>query len=436
MDKINDFLDRKIMPYAGKLSGQKHFNAVFSGMSMAMPLIIIGSISLVLGNLPFPNWGETLHNFGQIDEVLGKITKGSFGIMALIVSFGVAYNLAKTYKLPDVSVGVLSLSSFIIITPHILDIEGAAGIDYGKLGSGGLFTAIVLALVSVEIYRIFAKRDWTIKMPETVPTGVSNAFSSILPGFAIIFGWALLDRLVQVIGFGGLHDVVITLIGIPLTRIGGGLGGTIIAVALTSIIWFLGIHGTDLVGAVMYPIWYAMMDANRAAFEAGQAIPNIVSYPFLTNFVWIGGGGATLALALLLVFRGKSQQSKAIGKLSIVPSLFNINEPLMFGVPIVLNPIMIFPFIFVPIINILVVYAVMKAGLVGIPVGINPSWTMPIGFSGAIATNWDLRAVVLQFLVLALDIVLYYPFFKSLDNKQLKEETALENSKQASILSD
>ena len=108
----------------------------------------------------------------------------------------------------------------------------------------------------------------------------------------------------------------------------------------------------------------------------------------------------------------------------------------MFGVPIVLNPIMIFPFIFVPIINILVVYAVMKAGLVGIPVGINPSWTMPIGFSGAIATNWDLRAVVLQFLVLALDIVLYYPFFKSLDNKQLKEETALENSKQASILSD
>ena len=426
MDKISEFLDKRIMPYAGILAGQRHFSAVFLGMSMSMPLIIIGSISLVLGNLPIPNWGETLHNLGGLDKVLRTITNGSFGIMALIVVFGVAYNLSKTYQLPEVSVGVIALSAFIIITPVISNGDGGSGIDFSKLGSGGLFTAIVMGIVTSEIYKIFAVRNWTIKMPDTVPAGVSAAFSSIIPGSTIIFFWALLNMLVQALGFLGLHDVVTTLIGIPLTNIGGGLGGTLIAVALTSMIWFLGIHGTDLVGAVMYPVWYAMMDANRAAFESGQAIPNIVSYPFLTNFVWLGGGGATLALALLLVFLGRSKQSKTIGRLSIVPSIFNINEPLMFGVPIVLNPIMLIPFVCVPLINILVVYSVMNIGLVTPPVGINPSWTMPIGLSGAIATNWDIGAILLQFAVLALDLVLYYPFFRMLDNKQLHEEGLLE----------
>ena len=426
MDKISEFLDKRIMPYAGILAGQRHFSAVFLGMSMSMPLIIIGSISLVLGNLPIPNWGETLHNLGGLDKVLSTITNGSFGIMALIVVFGVAYNLSKTYQLPEVSVGVIALSAFIIITPVISNGDGGSGIDFSKLGSGGLFTAIVMGIVTSEIYKIFAVRNWTIKMPDTVPAGVSAAFSSIIPGSTIIFFWALLNMLVQALGFLGLHDVVTTLIGIPLTNIGGGLGGTLIAVALTSMIWFLGIHGTDLVGAVMYPVWYAMMDANRAAFESGQTIPNIVSYPFLTNFVWLGGGGATLALALLLVFFGRSKQSKTIGRLSIVPSIFNINEPLMFGVPIVLNPIMLIPFVCVPLINILVVYSVMNIGLVTPPVGINPSWTMPIGLSGAIATNWDIGAILLQFAVLALDLVLYYPFFRMLDNKQLHEEGLLE----------
>lgn len=423
MERINMFLDRKIMPYAGKLSGQRHFHAVFTGMIIAMPLIIIGSISLVLANLPIPNWSEWLSMHGSLDSLLSKITSGSFGIMALIVVFGIAHTLALNYKISGVSVGVLALSSFIIVTPSILDAEEASGIPYGRIGSGGLFTAIIIGLITTEIYRVFVKRDWTIKMPDTVPTGVSNAFSSILPGFTILFFWAIADRLLALTGLGGLHDAAATIIGIPLTNLGGGLGGTVISVALVSIIWFLGIHGADLVGAIMYTVWYAQMDANRLAFEAGQELPNIVSYPFLTNFVWLGGGGATLALAILLAFFSKSKQSKAIGKLSIVPSIFNVNEPLMFGLPIVLNPVMLFPYFMVPILNVILCYSVMAIGLVTPPVGINPSWTMPIGLSGAIATNWDFRAIILQFVVLAIDILIYYPFFKTMDRKQLEQET-------------
>ncbi|AMC93095.1 hypothetical protein AOC36_03615 [Erysipelothrix larvae] len=425
MERINTFLEEKILPYAGKLQGQKHFHAVFLGMSMAMPLIIIGSLSMVIGNLPIPNWTETLTKFGNVGGVLSKITNGSFGVMALVVAFGVAYNLAKEYGLPDVSVGIISLSAFIIITPSVLDGEGLSGIDYSKLGSGGLFSAIVLALVSVEIYRFIVKMDWTIKMPETVPSGVSAAFSSIIPGFAILFIWAFLDYFARQTGSQGLHDVVTTLIGIPLTRIGSGLGGTLVAIILSSVFWFLGIHGTDLIGAVMYPIWFSLMDANRLAFEAGKQIPNIISYPFMMNFVWLGGGGATLALAILLAFFSKSKQMKTMGKLSIVPSVFNINEPLMFGVPIVLNPVMLIPYIFVPVINLLVVYTLMNFNLVARPVGINPSWTMPIGLSGAIATNWNIGAILLQFMILALDLCLYYPFFKTMDKKQLADEQKL-----------
>ena len=418
MSSLNGFLDRRIMPYAGKLAGQRHFHAVFNGMAMAMPLIIIGSISLILVNLPFPHWSEWLAAHGNLGDFFNAITNGSFGIMALVVAFGVAYNLATEYKLTSVSVGVLSLSSFIIITPNIVGAKDAIGIPFNRLGSGGLFTAIIIGLITVEIYRVFVKRNWTIKMPKGVPTGVSNAFSSILPGFTILFFWAIVNKLLALAGLGGLHEAAQTLIGIPLTNLGGGLGGTIIACALISMIWLLGIHGTDLVGAVMYSVWYAQMDANRVAFEAGKELPNIVSYPFLTNFVWIGGGGATLSLAILLVFFGKSQQSKTIGRLSIIPAIFNINEPLMFGLPIVLNPIWFIPYILTPIVNVITCYSVMSLGWVTPPVGINPSWTMPIGISGAIATNWDFRAVVLQLVVLLIDIAIYFPFFKASDRQQ------------------
>lgn len=425
MNRINQFLEEKLLPHAGKLQGQRHFNAIFNGMAMAMPLIIIGSMSMVLANLPIPNWSEILTNLGEINLLLSKITSGSFGIMALVVSFGVAYHLASFYSISQVSIGILSLSSFIVITPHIIDSADQTGIPYGRLGSGGLFTAIIIGLISTEIFRLFVSKDWTIKMPDTVPPGVSAAFSSILPGATIIFFWAILNKIVELIGLGNLHEVVTTIIGIPLTNLGGGLGGTLIAVALVSIIWFCGIHGADLIGAVMYSIWFAQMDANRAAFEAGEALPNIVSYPFLTNFVWLGGGGATLSLAILLAFFSKSSQSKTIGKLSIVPSIFNINEPLMFGVPIVLNPLLLIPYVIVPIVNVLIAYTVMGIGLVTSPVGINPSWTMPIGLSGAIATNWDIRAVLLQFFLLGVNLLIYYPFFKAVDNKQLAEEQQL-----------
>lgn len=422
MNKLSEVLEKRLGPLAMKIGNQRHLLAIRNGITLGMPLIIVGSIFLILGNLPITGYSDWLAAHGDLGTWLGKVVDGSFGLMGIIAAFGIAYNYAKGYQVDPASAGIISLSSFFIVTPKMFDADGAAGISYGYLGSKGLFVAIIVALISADIFRRFIQKNITIKMPDTVPPEVSRSFSALIPAAVIITFWALLIKLLELVGIDNIHDIVMLVLGRPLGILGGSLIGTVLGIMLNSLFWFTGIHGGNIIGSILNPIYLINTDANRLALQAGKELPNIITSSFMDNFVYMGGGGATLALVIILVAFAKSKQLKTMGNLSFASGIFNINEPIMFGVPVVMNPTLIIPFALAPMVNAIITYFAMSAGIVSKTVGVAVPWTMPPIISGFLATGGDFKASLLQVVLIAIDFVIYFGFVKTLDKQLFAEE--------------
>lgn len=420
MNKFMFFLENKLAPFGEKVGNQRHLKALREGIMMAMPLIMIGSIFVLIASFPVAGWPEWLAAHWQMDVLLNKTVNTTFGLVGLLTSFGVAYRLAESYKVDGPSAGVISLASFLLVTPNLFSAENAAGIPFSYLGGKGLFAAIVVAMIVGEIYRIFIQKDIIIKMPGNVPEVVGRSFSAIIPGTVIIVFFMIVYKVLEVTGIGNLHNLLAVVLGKPLGLIGGTLGGTFVAVLLNSIFWFCGVNGGQVVGAVMNPVWLQAADVNRLASLAGEQIQNIITAPFIDLFVYIGGGGATIGLALCLMFFSKSKEYKTLGKISGIPALFNINTAILFSFPTVLNPIMLVPFILAPICNAVITYVAMKAGLVALTTGITLPWTTPPIIGGFLATGGHISGAVLQLILVIVSFVIYYPFFKAADKKNIE----------------
>ncbi|WP_042199127.1 PTS cellobiose transporter subunit IIC [Paenibacillus camerounensis] len=422
MSKVQTFLEERIAPFAGRIGQVKQLVAIRDGISYIMPLIIIGSIALILNSLPIEAaWYQNFMNEGGWAERLGLIVNGTFGLIGLLAAFTIAYSLANQYSLDGMSVGILSLSAYMLSTPNIFTAENAAGIPLALMGSKGLFVAIVIAIISTEIFRFVIKKNLVITLPDGVPPAVGRSFTALIPGFFIIVFFAAISWILTATGIGSLHDLVQTVLGKPLSMLGGTIFGAIIYDLLISVFWLTGIHGGNIMGGIMNPIWMQKMDENRLALQAGQELPNIFTQPFFDVFVHMGGAGTVFALAVCLFLFSKSQQNKSIGRLSITPAAFNIGEPLMFGVPVVLNPIMFIPFILAPIAMVVLTYFAMVTGLVPKTNGVSVPWTMPPLISGYLATS-SLRGSIMQLVNLAVSVLIYYPFFRAMDKQFILEE--------------
>lgn len=423
MNTLMNFLQNKLAPLGEKVGNQRHLKAIREGIMIGMPLVMIGSIFVLIVSFPITGWHEWLVNHGgNLAELLNKTVNATFGLVGLLTSYGVAHSLAKSYDVDGPSAGVLSLASFLLVTPNIFNATKVAGIPYSYMGGKGLFAAIFVAMISTEIYRFFIQRDIIIKMPNNVPEVVSRSFSAILPGFTIIVFFMIVYKLLLVFNIGSLHDLLAIIVGKPLGLIGGTLIGTFVAVLLNSIFWFCGVNGGQIVGSVMNPIWLAYADQNRLAFQAGKALPNIITGPFIDLFVYIGGGGATIGLALCLMFFSKSKEYKMLGKVSGIPALFNINTAILFSFPTVLNPIMLLPFVLTPTINAIICYFSMKLGLVAFTTGVTLPWTTPPIIGGFLATGGHVSGAILQVILIIVSFCIYYPFFKAADKNNLTEE--------------
>lgn len=422
MKKLQKFLEERMLPIAGKLGTIKGLIAIRDGIVLAMPLIIIGSIFLILTSLPITGYDDFIASLsdGTILEMMNHTVNATFGIMGIVAAFGIGKSMADQYKVDGLSAGVLSLAAWLVLTPNIITDE-AQGIPITYVGSRGLFVAIVVGLLSGLVFQYFVNKEIVIKMPEQVPPAVSQSFVALVPGTVIIISAFVVRVLLEVTNLGNVHDLLLKIFGGPLGLLGGTLGGTIIAVCLNSLFWFAGIHGGNMVGSIMNPIWLMNTDANRLAYQAGKEVPHIITTQFTDMFVYLGGGGATLALVTILFIFAKSQQGKVMGRLSFVPGLFNINEPAMFGIPIVFNMSLLIPFVLVPIVNVFISYFAIASGLVSKTIGVAVPWTMPPIISGFLATG-DISGSILQIVLIIVDIALYYPFFKILDNTYLAEE--------------
>lgn len=422
MKNINQVLQEKLMPFAGRLGNNKPLIAIRDGITMAMPLIIIGSLLMVIASFPVPGWEEFLGNIG----VAGYLWKGvdsSFGLIGLIASFGIAYSLTKQYKVDGVASGIVSLAAFITVTPFVTGDMGA-GMPTTFMAARGLFVAIILGLTNGYIYQWFINKNIRIKLPDSVPPAVSKSFSAIIPGAVIIVFWLFVYGLIDTFGWPHIHELAQVVLGKPLGLLGNNVFGVSILVGLNSLFWFVGIHGGNIVNSVMQPLWLSNLDQNRAAFQAGEELQHIFTTVFMDNFVYIGGGGATIGLVLALAYFAKkknaSRQSRVLTPITVVPGLFNINEPTMFGVPVVLNVLLIVPFILAPIFNLIIAYLTMLSGLVPLTYTA-PSWTMPPIISGVLATG-SLSASVLQLVLIIIDVLLYLPFVLAVEKRFKADE--------------
>ncbi|WP_121611239.1 PTS cellobiose transporter subunit IIC [Mesobacillus foraminis] len=443
MNKFLSFLENHFMPFAAKLAAQRHLGALKDGIILTMPLIIIGSFFLILGFIPIPGYADFMAGiFG--DQWLAKLlypTGATFDMMGLIAAFGIAYRLAERYNLDALTAGAISLCAFLLATPFqvMFTPEGAAeavavggAIPTALMGSKGLFVAMVIAMFSTEVYNWVVKKNIVIKMPDSVPPAVSKSFVALIPGFFVITIVWLVRLILENTSFESIHNVIGVLLGGPLSVLGGSLIGSIIAYMLIMLLWSAGLHGTNIVGGVMSPIWLSNTDANRIAFQAGEELPNIFTSQFFEVFVNIGGTGATFGLMILMLFWARSKQMKELGKLSAGPGTFMINEPIIFGTPIVMNPLLIVPFFLTPIVLIIVTYFAMSTGLVAKPAGIAIPWTTPPLIGGYLATGGKISGAVMQAVNIAIAFAVYMPFFKMWDKMKVREENGSTTEQQAS----
>ncbi|HHK7293496.1 TPA: PTS sugar transporter subunit IIC, partial [Streptococcus pneumoniae] len=405
------------LPVAARLGNNKALVSIRDGITLTIPLLLIGSLLMVIASFPIPGWEKYLGDIGVADY-LWKGVDSSFGLLGLVASFGIAYFMARQYKVDGIPAGIVSLSSFITVTPFITG-EAGAGMPTAFMASKGLFVAMILGLINGYIYQWFINHNIQIKMPDGVPPAVSKSFSAIIPGAVTIVGWLIVYATLDKLSLPNLHEIAQGALGGPLGLLGNNVIGLLILIFLNSSFWFVGLHGGNVVNAVMKPLWLANLDANKVAYQTGETLPNIFTSVFMDNFVFIGGGGATIGLVLALGYlahkKKASKQLKTLAPITVIPGLFNINEPAMFGVPIVLNILLLVPFILAPMFNLLVAWGAMASGLVPLTYT-DPGWTMPPVISGLLATG-SISGSLLQIVLIVLDVLLYLPFVIAIEKR-------------------
>lgn len=426
-EKFSNFLNEKLSGPMTKLANQRHLRAIRDGIVATLPLIIVGSFFMIIANPPLPaSWGISKFLTANAAKILLPYRMSMY-IMTLYAVFGIGNSLAKSYGLDGITGAILAETGYLMtIIPINIPAEvtdaGVVGwvIPMAKLGSGGMFVGIITALVSVEIYRFMDHKNIKIKMPDSVPPAVAKSFESLLPTAVVML---LIGAITYWIGFDwyGFMTTLIT----PLVKASDSLGSVILIVFLTTFFWCFGIHGASIVGSLARPVWLILLEANTTALADGKPLPNIAPEPFYQWFIWIGGAGSTIGLALLMAFASKSHYAKDLGKTALAPAIFNINEPIIFGCPIVLNPTLMIPFIVSPIVNAIIAYLATAAGLVS-RVSVNAPWTLPAPIGAYLAAGNDWRAIILVLILTVISVAIYYPFFRMWDNSLLADEAKTE----------
>ena len=433
MEKLENGLNKYLMPLADKINRNKVMTAIKEGMMSSLPVTLIASVALILSNFPF------LSDFApSVDAILKKIfapiSPVTLGLLAIYVIVGTARSYSKQKDIDPLYGIMCALASFLLVTPFTAvsdvvvngeTIKGAIVnglIPTNVLGASGVFPALLVTFISISVLAYLHHKDFTIKMPDSVPENVAKPFLSIIPfGGAILVALAI--RLIfEVTPFGTLQNCVDTIITKPFLSFGNNIWVFLFILIVAQVLWFFGIHGTNLVlNTVWQPIAMVAMAANLEAFNAGEPLPYVLTAAF-TCFT----GQAKLSEIVALCVVGKSKQSKAIGKLSLVPALFNIHEPFVFGLPVIMNTTLMLPWIFVEALQAGLAYLlVILTG--AIPIFQAP-WTCPPIIQQLIATNFNPWSVVITIATFALGFVIWIPFMKLLDKQYLAAEKEQETS--------
>lgn len=435
---MKDFLNNKLVPAIMRFVNTKAMRALKDGIMYSMPMIMVGALFLLIGNFPYEPFTTWLANVG-LAPVLSQLNDSTFGIIAIIACVGIGYTYVKNEGFAGLPAGVIALCTFLVLCPSQLTTVAADGTESsvgvilkGWTGGKGMIGAIVSGLIVGWIYSIFMKKKITIKMPAGVPEGVTNAFAALIPGFVIITGAGVIYAVCTIAT--GMAPIELIYLGLqtPLQGMTDSLGGVIAMGFMIPFFWLFGIHGSTIIGdGIMGPMLLANSADNAALLAAGKALTlengaHIVTKQFLDQCMTFTGSGITFGLVIFMFFFARSEQFKKLGKLGIVPALFNVNEPVLFGAPIVLNPLLAVPFILTPVLAGLLEYAAIYFGLCPFYGGVIVPWTCPPIIGGLLVGDW--RTAVLQAIILVMSFCLYYPFAKMVDNNYAKAEAAAQEA--------
>lgn len=423
MEKLTLFLEQKLMPLGERINRIKLLQVIRDSMMPLIPLIISGSMVLLLLNFPWIDKVVPVGILTELKNILVPLYNGTMSIISLFIAFLIGYNYSKLTNKDENPIfsGLISLVAFIIVTPSTITVgkESVGGViptDY--LGSKGMFVAIIVGYLFAKLFVYLMNGKLKITLPEGVPPMVAKSFESLIPAFFTLVAVCIFNYIMTLTPFGNVHSVIGEMIQKPLLVIGTGLPALLISQGLSQLLWFFGLHGDNLVGAVMEPILTTAGMENLAAYESGKSLPYIITQQFASLFVVI----AFISLVIAIVIVARSNRLKEVGKLSLLPACFCISEPIVFGLPIVMNVILVIPWVIVRPIFGLITYAFMYFGLCPAPTGVTLPWTTPPILSGFLATNSVMGAIV-QIICIIVGVLIFIPFVKVLDNTYRKEES-------------
>jgi len=423
IERSSELFERYLVPPLGLLASNVYLQAIRDAFIIfTLPLIIAGSLFLVIANPPIPALQAFLQPYQEAILVPFQL---SFGLMALFLAFGVAYSLAQYRRTEPVQPGILAMVLFLVAS---MPVRNLATMPLGEvlpyLGGQGLLVAILMGILATEVMRRFRGSRFTIRMPKSVPPNVTRAFEALVPTLLLLtIVWSLewfISIHTYVAADHITHQLTLPILLMtvfqPLVVVQDSYPAALLEIILMMLLWSVGIHGMNVVTAIAAPFWFTTLAANATGGHG------IVTEPFFHIFAHLGGSGATWPLVIYML-RSKSTQLRTVGKVALGPAIFNINEPVTFGVPMVLNPIMMLPFVFVPVVIVTINYAVFALHWVHIPIVMQP-FTVPVGVSGFLATGGDIKGSILQFFDIAVSALLYYPFFKAWERVLVAREMA------------
>lgn len=425
---MNQFLSDKVIPKIIKFINTKGVQSIKNGMVYSMPLLIIGSVFLILSNFPVQAVVDFLENTG-VKEIMDQAYGATFNISAMIAVIGISYTYIKLEGQEPLSGAMIALATFLLLMPSHIATEGGeivnGIIDKNWTAGKGMIGAIIIGLIVPVIYSWFLKNNIKIKMPAGVPEGVANSFSALIPAAAIITGAAVIHSICSLGFHTTLMETIYKVIQTPLQGMTDSLGGALLMCFAGPFLWMFGVHGSTVVGGIMSGLLTANSLENQAILDSGLELTlgnggHIVTQQFYDQFINVTGAGITIGLAIFLCFFAKSKQLKTLGKVEIVPAFFGINEPILFGIPIVMNPMMAVAFIAMPLISCVIQYFALYTGICPLYAATQVPWTCPPIISGFLVGGW--KSALLQIVIFIISFFVYLPFIRKIDKIDLEQE--------------
>jgi len=422
---FTDVMQEKVLPVVTTFTQLKAIQAIKDGMLFIMPISIVGSLFLLLADFPYAPVSDFFANIGW-SPAFYQAHSATMGIMAIVAAVAIAYSYAKNDGYEPLGAGIAGLVSFMLLLNWNVPVEGSeegvTGIPTNWIGAEGVVSALIVGVLVGFIYTYLLKKDIRIKMPESVPSGVAGSFNSLIPIFVVTTISAIVFGIFNSFGTSFL-DTIYNTLQVPIQGITSSLGMAIFYPFIVHFLWFFGIHGSVVVNSVLDPILRANLAENAALYRAGELTIENGAQAFSSGnigFITPTGAGMTFGLVIYMLFFAKSKQYKNLGKLSIGPAIFGINEPLIFGTPIVMNPLLIVPFILSPMIGSISSYLLITTGTIPPAAGIEAPWTTPPVLAGYISGGWTWA--LLQGVLLIMSVIIYYPFARAADKAAYQEE--------------